>query len=245
MFEFGGGGIAEHATGTGFDQQPLGQADLADGKGLGGIGQLALGKGGAFAQAPADGYTLLAYGSPMWIAPLLRKDLKYDAIKDFAPITLAVTTPNVLVVNAALPVTNVADLVKLAKGKPGQLNYATSGAGSTQHIAAELFKEATQTFITHIPYRGSGPALIDLIGGQVQISFDTMPSVMGQRNMRLLAIRTDSLGDTERWAYAAAPWRRFFSVTAIAASRRPGTRASSALACSACADRSSSGSERW
>jgi len=84
-----------------------------------------------------------------------------------------------LVTNHALGVNNVTELVKLAKSKPGQLNYATSGAGSTQHIAAELFKDATGTFITHIPYRGSSPALIDLIAGQVQLSFDTMPSIMG------------------------------------------------------------------
>ncbi|MEQ1658679.1 MAG: tripartite tricarboxylate transporter substrate-binding protein, partial [Hylemonella sp.] len=97
--------------------------------------------------------------------------------------------PNVLVANTALPAATVGDLVKLARSKPGQLNYATSGAGSTQHIAAELFKDATGTFITHIPYRGSGPALIDLIAGQVQISFDTMPSVIGHiRNGKVKAL---------------------------------------------------------
>jgi tripartite-type tricarboxylate transporter receptor subunit TctC len=87
--------------------------------------------------------------------------------------------PNVLVANMALPVTNVEGLVKLAKGSPGKLNYATSGSGSTQHIAAEMFKDATGVFITHIPYRGSAPAIVDLMGGQVQVSFDTMPSVIG------------------------------------------------------------------
>ncbi len=87
--------------------------------------------------------------------------------------------PNVLVVNNQLGVNSVADLVKLARSQPGRLNYASSGSGSTQHIAAELFKEATGTFITHIPYRGSAPALIDLMGGQVQMSFDTLASVAG------------------------------------------------------------------
>jgi tripartite-type tricarboxylate transporter receptor subunit TctC len=85
----------------------------------------------------------------------------------------------VLVVNNDLGVNSVAELVALAKKNPGKLNYASSGSGSTQHIAAELFKEATGTFITHIPYRGSSPALIDLMGGQVQMSFDTLASVAG------------------------------------------------------------------
>ena len=126
-----------------------------------------------------DGHTLvMGVSTAHAIAPHLLK-LNYDSNKDLVPVAFVGAVPNVLVANTALPVTNVADLVKLAKGKPGQLNYATSGAGSTQHIAAELFKDATGTFITHIPYRGSSPALIDLIAGQVQLSFDTMPSVMG------------------------------------------------------------------
>lgn len=126
-----------------------------------------------------DGHTLvMGVSTAHAIAPHLIK-LGYDNNKDLVPVAFVGSVPNVLVANTALPAANVAELVKLAKSKPGQLNYATSGAGSTQHIAAELFKDATGTFITHIPYRGSGPALIDLIAGQVQISFDTMPSVIG------------------------------------------------------------------
>ena len=126
-----------------------------------------------------DGHTLvMGVSTAHAIAPHLLK-LSYDSNKDLVPVAFVGAVPNVLVTNLALPVNSVADLVKLAKGKPGQLNYATSGAGSTQHIAAELFKDATGTFITHIPYRGSAPALMDLIAGQVQMSFDTMPSVMG------------------------------------------------------------------
>lgn len=126
-----------------------------------------------------DGHTLvMGVSTAHAIAPHLLK-LSYDSNKDLVPVAFVGAVPNVLVTNTALPVANVGDLVKLAKSKPGQLNYATSGAGSTQHIAAELFKDATGTFITHIPYRGSSPALIDLIAGQVQMSFDTMPSVMG------------------------------------------------------------------
>lgn len=126
-----------------------------------------------------DGHTLLmGVSTASAIAPHLLK-LGYDSNKDLTPIVFVGSVPNVLVVSNALGVNDVAGLVKLAKSKPGQLNYATSGAGSTQHIAAELFKEATGVFITHIPYRGSGPAIVDLIGGQVQMSFDTLPSVLG------------------------------------------------------------------
>lgn len=126
-----------------------------------------------------DGHTLvMGVSTAHAIAPHLLK-LGYDSNKDLVPVAFVGAVPNVLVTNPSLGVSTVADLVKLAKAKPGQLNYATSGAGSTQHIAAELFKDATGTFITHIPYRGSSPALIDLIAGQVQMSFDTMPSVMG------------------------------------------------------------------
>ncbi len=126
-----------------------------------------------------DGHTLvMGVSTAHAIAPHLLK-LNYDNNKDLVPVAFVGAVPNVLVANTTLPVNSVPDLVKLAKSSPGKLNYATSGAGSTQHIAAELFKDATGTFITHIPYRGSSPALVDLIAGQVQISFDTMPSVIG------------------------------------------------------------------
>ena len=127
-----------------------------------------------------DGHTLLmGVSTAHAIAPHLLK-LGYDSNKDLVPVVFVGAVPNVLVVNNALPVDSVQSLIKLAKAQPGQLNYASSGSGSTQHIAAELFKDAAGVFITHIPYRGSGPALIDLVGGQVQLSFDTMPSVIGQ-----------------------------------------------------------------
>lgn len=127
-----------------------------------------------------DGHTLvMGVSTAHAIAPHLLK-LGYDNDKDLVPVVFIGSVPNVLVVNNALPVDSVQSLIKLVKSKPGQLNYASSGAGSTQHIAAELFKDQAGLFITHIPYRGSGPALIDLVGGQVQLSFDTMPSVIGQ-----------------------------------------------------------------
>jgi tripartite-type tricarboxylate transporter receptor subunit TctC len=138
-----------------------------------------------------DGHTLImGVSTAHAIAPHLLK-LGYDSNRDLVPVAFVGSVPNVLVASNALGVSDVASLVKLAKSQPGQLNYASSGAGSTQHIAAELFKEATGVFITHIPYRGSGPAIVDLIGGQVQMSFDTLPSVLGQikaGKMKALAV---------------------------------------------------------
>lgn len=140
-----------------------------------------------------DGHTLvMGVSTAHAIAPHLLK-LGYDNNKDLVPVVFVGSVPNVLVVNNALPADTVQSLIKLAKSQPGKLNYATSGAGSTQHIAAELFKDQAGVFITHIPYRGSGPALVDLVGGQVQLSFDTMPSVIGQiRNNRIKALAVAS-----------------------------------------------------
>ncbi|CAM3584795.1 tripartite tricarboxylate transporter substrate binding protein [Polaromonas hydrogenivorans] len=140
-----------------------------------------------------DGHTMvMGVSTAHAIAPYLLK-LPYDSNKDLVPVVFVGAVPNVLVVNNALPADSVQSLIKLAKAQPGQLNYATSGAGSTQHIAAELFKDQAGVFITHIPYRGSGPALIDLVGGSVQMSFDTLPSVIGQiKNGRIKALAVAS-----------------------------------------------------
>ena len=125
-----------------------------------------------------DGHTLvMGVSTAHAIAPHLLK-LGYDNNKDLVPVAFVGSVPNVLVVHNDLPVKDVGQLAALVRTKPGKLNYASSGAGSTQHIAAELFKEATGSFITHIPYKGSGPALMDLMSGQVEMSFDTMASVL-------------------------------------------------------------------
>lgn len=126
----------------------------------------------------SDGYTMvMGVSTAHAIAPHLLK-LGYDNDKDLVPVAMVGSVPNVLVVNNSLPAGTVGELVALAKKSPGNLNFASSGSGSTQHIAAELFKEATGTFITHIPYKGSSPALMDLMAGQVQLSFDTLASVL-------------------------------------------------------------------
>jgi tripartite-type tricarboxylate transporter receptor subunit TctC len=139
-----------------------------------------------------DGHTMvMGVVTAHAIAPHLLK-LNYDNNKDLVPVAFVGAVPNVLVVGNDVA-DSVAALVKAAKKDPGKINYATSGAGSTQHIAAEMFKDAAGVAITHVPYKGSGPALIDLIGGQVQMSFDTMPSVIGQiknGKIRPLAVTT-------------------------------------------------------
>ena len=127
-----------------------------------------------------DGHTMvMGVVTAHAIAPHLLK-LAYDSNKDLIPVAFVGAVPNVLVVTNGLAAKTVQELVALARKEPGKINYASSGAGSTQHIAAEIFKDAAGIDITHVPYKGSAPALVDLVGGNVQMSFDTMPSVIGQ-----------------------------------------------------------------
>ncbi|MFN9773972.1 MAG: Bug family tripartite tricarboxylate transporter substrate binding protein [Burkholderiales bacterium] len=145
------------------------------------------------AKAPPDGHTLLAAtNTGQAIAPHLIK-LAFDPIKDISPIALIVEVPNVLVVNPSLPAKSVADLVALAKSKPGELKYASSGVGSTQHIAGEAFAAATGTKLVHVPYKGSAQAHLDLMSGQVETMFDTTSSAMQHirsGKLRALAVTT-------------------------------------------------------
>ena len=140
-----------------------------------------------------DGHTMvMGVVTAHAIAPHLLK-LNYDTNRDLVPVAFVGAVPNVLVVTNELPAKTVPELVALAKKDPGKINYASSGAGSTQHIAAEMFRDAAGIDIVHVPYKGSGPALIDIVAGQVQMSFDTMPSVIGQikaGKMRPLAVTT-------------------------------------------------------
>src|SRR4029077_14121359 len=105
-----------------------------------------------------------------WIAPLLEK-LPYDPVWDFAPITMATSSPSVVVVHPSLPAKSVKELIALAKARPGELNYASGPAGSANHLSVELFKSMAGVNVVRIPYKGTGTALIDLVGGQVQIMF--------------------------------------------------------------------------
>ena len=145
----------------------------------------------AMRSAP-DGYTLLM-GSigTMGINPRLHEKLPYDANKDFVPVSLVTFTPNVVVVNpTALPVKDLPEFVRYLKTNPGKVNYASAGAGNSGHLSAEYFKARTGTFMTHIPYRGDGAAMSDLLGGQVQVMFTSllgaMPHIRSGR-LRLLA----------------------------------------------------------
>ncbi len=127
----------------------------------------------ATAKAAPDGYTiLLGTVSSHAINPALNPGLKFDPIKDFAPISLVASIPFALVVHPSLPAKSVKELIALAKARPGSLNYSSAGNGTSNHLAGELFKSMTGTFMVHIPYKGSAPALNDLIAGQVQLMFD-------------------------------------------------------------------------
>jgi len=129
------------------------------------------------ARAPPDGYTLLLYSNGMWILPFLRKNVPYDPVRDFSPIILAVRSPNLIVVHPSLPVNSVKQLIALAKANPGALNYGTSGVGSANHLAGELFKAMAGVNVVHIAYRANITALTDLIAGQLQLAFPTAPAV--------------------------------------------------------------------
>ena len=132
------------------------------------------------AKSAPDGYTLLIVSFAFAVNPALYPSLPYDTTKDFAPIVLAASTPNLLVVNPDLPVKSVKELIGLAKSKPGKLNYASAGNGSSNHLSMELLKSLTGIDAVHIPYKGSAPAVTDLIGGQVDLMFDNVPNVLQQ-----------------------------------------------------------------
>jgi tripartite-type tricarboxylate transporter receptor subunit TctC len=155
----------------------------------------------AAGRAPADGYTLVMAGSgSLAIAPTAYKKLPYDPTKDFAPLGLIATIPFVLVVNPSLPVKSVADLVKYAKEKPGQLNYGSGGPGSPHQLLTEILKGITGIDMAHVPYKGSAPALNDVVGGHIQVLFsDPLPSLpqIKAGNVRALGVSSPT-----RWPTA-------------------------------------------
>jgi tripartite-type tricarboxylate transporter receptor subunit TctC len=128
------------------------------------------------AKAPADGYNLIvASGGSFAINPNVYAKLPFDVVKDFAPVSLFITVPELLAVHPALPVKSVKELIALAKTRPKQLNYGSSGSGGTPHLAMELLKQSAGVDINHVPYKGMGPATMDLLGGQVQLAFADLP----------------------------------------------------------------------
>ena len=146
------------------------------------------------AKTPPDGYTLLVgHSNSNAIAPFVLSNVPYDPATDFTPITYLGYVPNVLVVNAGLPVKSVAELIALARSKPGKLTYGSSGIGSTQHLAGALFAKISGVSLNHIPYKGSGQAIVDLLSGQITMNFDTLPPVLEHiksGKLRALAIST-------------------------------------------------------
>lgn len=130
------------------------------------------------AKSPPNGYTMLTISTSHAVNVSLYKKLQYDMLRDFAPITLVASAANILSVNLSTPAATVKELVTLLRAKPGQFHFASSGVGSSSHLAGELFKSLTAAEIVHVPYKGSGPALTGLLGGEVQLAFFSIPSTL-------------------------------------------------------------------
>jgi tripartite-type tricarboxylate transporter receptor subunit TctC len=156
------------------------------------------------ARAPADGYTLLVVASTLALNSVLYKKVPYDPVRDFAPITLAATAPNVLVVNPGLPVKSLPEFIALAKAKPGALSYGTPGIGTSPHLSMELLKSMAGIDLQHVPYRGTAAAVTDVIGGQIAATFAnalTAKAQVDSGRVRALAVSGPSRVD----AFPAVP----------------------------------------
>ena len=193
----GGNDILARAVGQRLSEV-IGQQVVVDNRGgAGGV----IGATTAATAAP-DGYTLFL-GSLGSLAhnPALKENLPYQPVRDFAPITLLATSAMLLAVNPAVPAKSVKELIALAKASPGKLNYASAGSGSSLHMTGEVFKHATGTDIVHVPYKGTGPAMTELLGGRVELIFSTMPPVLPH----VKSGRLRALGVTSPARAAAAP----------------------------------------
>jgi tripartite-type tricarboxylate transporter receptor subunit TctC len=164
------------------------------------------------ARANPDGYTLLQVATSHATNPAMQARLPYDTLRDFAPISLLSQQPNVFLVHPSVPVRNVKELITYAKSKPGQLNYASSGTGGSQHLAGELLKSMAGIDITHVPYKGSPPALVDVIAGRVPLMSSTMPPALPQiksGKVRAIAVtsakRSPALPDVPTVAESGLP----------------------------------------
>lgn len=152
------------------------------------------------AKAPPDGYTLLMTTSVIVVAPSLYSNLPYNPLRDFAPVVNVASAPAILLVHPSVPANSVSELIALAKRTPGKINFASTGSGTPLHLSAELFKVMAEIDIVHIPYKGSAPALVDLIGGQVSMMFDS--TVSGIRHAKSGALRALGVSSSRRLAVA-------------------------------------------
>ncbi len=147
------------------------------------------------ARAAPDGYTMFLNGSAFWLQPFLHANMPYDPVKDFSPLIMATNSPNILVVNAALAVNSVKELIAVAKAKPGELNYGSSSTGTPTHLGAELFKSMTGTNIVRVSYKGNGPAINALLSGEVQLMFANVAAVtvhVKSGRLRALAVASSA-----------------------------------------------------
>jgi tripartite-type tricarboxylate transporter receptor subunit TctC len=160
------------------------------------------------ARSAKDGYTLMVNGANFVTTPSLYSKVTYDPVKDFEPVSLIALAPNVVVVHPSLPVKSVRELIALAKGRPGQVNYAGSGSGSTPHLAAELFNTLAKVTMVHVPYRGTGPAIVGLMSGEASVMFmpttNAVPLVKAGR-LRALAVTSRERYESSQWYGMLAP----------------------------------------
>ena len=204
----GGGDLSARMIAQGLPG-PLGQQVIVDNRAIAGAELVA--------KAAPDGYTLLLYGSNIWISPLMQST-PWDPLRDFAPVMVATTAPNILIIHPSLPVKSVKELIALAKAQPGSLNYATAGTGSSTHLAAELFKAMAHVDIVRINYKGPGAAITDLLAGQVQMMISTAASVTP--HVKSAKLRAVAVGSAQPSALAPG-------LPTVAASGLPGYEAES------------------
>ena len=170
----------------------LGQQVVVDNRGGGVVA------GEVVSKATPDGHTLLIYANSFWLMPLMRSHVPYDPIKGFIPIMLVSSAPNVLVVHPSLPVNNVKEFIALAKSKPGKLNYGSAATGTSNHLAAELFKSMTGTDLVRVPYKGMASALTALAAGEVDCMFSVATNAMTQvKAGRMKALGVSTLSPTK------------------------------------------------
>ncbi|MES2564302.1 MAG: tripartite tricarboxylate transporter substrate-binding protein [Pseudomonadota bacterium] len=209
----GGGDFTARMIASGVSSR-LGQQVIVDNR-PGGVTP-----GEILSKAQPDGHTLMLVGFVIWLAPFMRDNVPFDPVRDFAPITLAVSSPNVLVVHPSVPVKSVRDLIALAKQKPGALNVASSGLGNSNYIAAELFKVMAGVNIVSIPYKGAALALNDVLSGRVEMIFATANA----SGPHVSAGRLTALGVTSARPSSLVP-----GLPTVAASGLPGYESAATL----------------